>query len=200
MASYYVLECMPPLRAEHFRLDVGYPANVKRWSAGTQFSPDARRDVLQPPVEPIPVETLPDDEFQPRVYAELYWNPIPLMTRRLVTALRAAGVDNLQTYETVLAARGGTPTPPDRYLAVNVVGKVAAADMDRSVTNPAVSDTLISADFHSLAVDAGTATDLLLFRLAENVSAVLVHERVRAHVEASGIDTLTWYAPEEWAG
>jgi len=40
----------------------------------------------------------------------------------------------------------------------------------------------------------------LMFRLAQNTSAVLVHKRVKEYVDAAGIDTLTWFRPEEWAG
>jgi hypothetical protein len=39
-----------------------------------------------------------------------------------------------------------------------------------------------------------------MFRLAENITAVLVHEHVKDQVERGGISTLTWLAPEEWAG
>ena len=57
-----------------------------------------------------------------------------------------------------------------------------------------------SDDFFSLSVDEVKAKDLLLFRLAENVTAVLVHEQVKSAVEASGITNLTWFKSESWAG
>jgi hypothetical protein len=59
---------------------------------------------------------------------------------------------------------------------------------------------MISTDFHALSIDESKARGLLIFRLAENITAVLVHEHVKKQVERSGIGTLTWLAPEEWAG
>jgi hypothetical protein len=59
---------------------------------------------------------------------------------------------------------------------------------------------MISMDLHSLAIDPSKTRNALMFRLAENTSAVLVHERVRQYVESRGITTLSWYNPEQWAG
>jgi hypothetical protein len=59
---------------------------------------------------------------------------------------------------------------------------------------------MISMDFNSLAIDEAAAGGALLFRLAESVNAIVVHERVRRHLEASGITTLTFIEPEDWAG
>jgi hypothetical protein len=121
------------------------------------------------------------------------------MSRRLVAALQEAGVNNLQTYPTTIT-NPQRDTPADYYLAVNVVGLVAAADFAESETDPESDERVLSVDFHSLTIDPQKARDALMFRLAENISAVLVHERVREHVEAKGITTLTWFEPEEWAG
>ena len=199
MTNYYILDCAAPLEAEHYVLEADYPASDKRWKAGVMFLDTDERAGFTPPTDMIELQTEADEP--PRVYAELYWHPIPLMSRRLVAVLRSAGVDNLQTYETSLVgALGSYPPPEDHYLAVNIVGLVAAADLTKSKTNPAVAEKLISVDFYSLAIDPSKARDLLLFRLAENISAVVVHERIRKAVEASGITTLTWYKPQEWAG
>jgi hypothetical protein len=201
MPTYYVLKCLPAIQVDHYRLQVGYPANDKRWEAGLVFSNQNRSDELQPPPVPIPIRTETEEPDIPNIYAELYWNPIPLMTRRLVQALRGAGIDNLQTYETTLeSAQGEHPPPADHYLAVNIVGCVAAADLGKSEISPDTPERIVSTDFHSLSIDESKARALLLFRLAENITAVLVHEHVKEQVERSGITTLTWLAPEEWAG
>jgi len=198
---YYVLNCIAPLELEHWNLDVDDGAKSKRWAAGNPFSQGEKREAFNPPHELIEVTTAADDEYLPRVYAALYWNPIPLMNRPLVAALKAAGVDNLQTFETkLLTVRGQNPPPADHYLAVNIVGRVAAADLQKSEINPAVHEKLISMDFYSLSVDDSKARGFLMFRLAENISTVLVHERVKKQIEAEGINTLTWLAPEKWAG
>lgn len=40
----------------------------------------------------------------------------------------------------------------------------------------------------------------LMFRLAEAVNAIVIHEKVKAAVQAAGIDTLTFMPPEDWVG
>jgi hypothetical protein len=198
---FYVLKCMSPLEADHYSLKLRSKASRKRWEAGVLFSETDEDEDFHPPAESIELNTQPEDEEVPNVYAELYWNPIPLFTRRLVAALHAAGVDNLQTYDTKLVTVQGTnPPPADHYLAVNIVGRVAAADLPKSERNPDVEDSVLSTDFYSLAVDETKARDLFMFRLIENITAVLVHDRVKRHVEGAGIRTLTWIPPEKWAG
>jgi hypothetical protein len=202
MTNYFVLECPSPLGKMQYTLQVGSPANGTTWRNGILLAPAARWANERPPPEPIEIRTKPERSDQERfVYPELTWVPVPLMTRRLVAALRESGVDNLQTFETVLREPlGNAPPPPHHYLAVNVVGAVTAADLKKSQLNPDVSDRVISADFHSLAIDETRTHNFLMFRLAENTSAVLVHRRVREAVEARGINTLRWYDPEKWAG
>src|SRR5262245_54011844 len=192
MAEYFVMECLSPLKAEHWVVKVSPVGRKVRWTEGHLLSPEDQFPGFRPPAGMIDVSTPEDLEVPPRVYAEIIWMPIPLMTRRLVDALRASGVDNLQTYDTRLVEpRGPNPPPENHYLAVNLVGLVAAADLQKSKLNPEVKERLISVDFHSLAVDKAKARDQLLFRLAENTSVILAHERVRESVEKAGINSLT---------
>jgi hypothetical protein len=200
VSNYYVLECPAGTGPLQFKFEVEDSAR-KCWYMGRLFSPDDSDDDFQPPPTPIAVRTKIDSKAAERVYPELAWNPIPLMTRRLVAAMQTAGVNNLQTYETRLVNPQGSPPPPaDHYLAVNIVGLIKGADLAESETNPAVADKLLSMDFQSLAIDPIKVRDALLFRLAENISAVLAHARVRQSAESAGVSTLTWYRPEEWAG
>ena len=201
MPRYYVLDCLSPLRKANYTLEVEYPANDKAWRKGASLTPGAEWEDEQPPPEPIEVKTREElVDAHMFIYPELAWMPIPLMTRRLVAALRNAGVDNLQTFETLLVApQGNDPPPPNHYLAVNVLGLLAAADENKSQSDPGTG-RLIYRDFHSLAIDETKARDILMFRLAENTSAVIVHERVKQAVETQGIQTLSWISPERWAG
>ena len=202
MANYFLMDCQSPLRKMHYTLQVESPARDKSWQQGTAFRADAEWDDEQPPHEPILVstalESIDKDKF---VYPELTWVPIPLMTRRLVAALRAAGIDNLQTFETRLSgAQDDRPAPEDFYLAVNIIGLISAVDPQKARKAPEADEAMISADYDALAIDAVSAHDLFIFRLAENTSAVIVHEKIKAAVGTAGIDSLTWLRPEEWAG
>jgi hypothetical protein len=209
VSKYFVLEwdwdrpAIPGSLVEPYRLEMNPEVVDITWRMGALLTPTAKWQDDRPPVEPIEIAAEPKKEEKgvESVYPELTWLPIPLMTRRLVTALLNAGVHNLQTFETVLTnVEGKNPPPRNHYLAVNVLGLVAAADMKRSKIPPGMEDELISVDFDSLVIDEAKTMDFLMFRLAENTSAVLVHERVKTMVEAAGIDTLSWIPPERWAG
>lgn len=202
MANYFVLKCLNPPGKAYYTLQAEYPASDKVWHKGALLSETSEWDNEHPPGQPIVLTTDAEpDNPEMFMYPELTWTPIPLMTRRLVAAFQEAGVSNLQTYVTDLSTtEGATPPPRDHYLAVNIVGVVSAADLANSEISPTSTETLIAMDFDSLRIDPMRTHDVLMFRLAENTSAVLVHERIRDRIEANGIVTLTWLRPEEWAG
>lgn len=107
--------------------------------------------------------------------AEFWDSTLPIMTKRLYEALVAAGVDNLDTYPVVLTdSRSGAEIPG--YVAFNIIGLVPAAALE----NPAASQRL------------------LIFRLAESIDLIIVHEKLKAAIEAADIDTLTFLKPESW--
>src|SRR5205823_3571567 len=147
---------------EFYTIELKSRADRKRWAAGVLFTPANEISEFRPPLHTIELVTEADDTDVPHVYAELYWDPLPIFSRRLITALESAGVDNLQTYETTLVSvQGENPPPPEHYRAVNVVGRVAAADLEKSEINPDVEDRELSTDFYSLSVDERKAKDLL---------------------------------------
>ena len=76
---------------------------------------------------------------------------------------------------------------------------VAAADLAASRYD-APEGPLISVDFDSLAIDDAKTGGALMFRLAECVTCIIVHESVRNIVEAEGIDTLDFLDPKNWIG
>jgi len=207
MAGYYVLECQyypprhPGRQAEFYSLEVSPEVRRFEWKVGRMFLAKNKWEDERPPKEPIELATVPMSKELWGFYRDLYSQPIPLFSRRLVDALIKAGVHNLQTYETVLTNfEGDNPPPRDHYLAVNIIGLIDAADMKKSVIGAGSKEELFATDFDSLVIDEKKPRGMLMFRLAQNISAVLVHERVKEYVEAAGIDTLTWIPPEMWAG
>jgi hypothetical protein len=111
----------------------------------------------------------------------------------LFSSLQHAGVDNLQAFRAVVVDPQ-TGTRHENYRAVNIVGVVSAAAADESVTIPG------DLGFDSLVIDAEKAGNLLMFRLAEAVNAIVVHRSVRERIESDGIEGMTFYEPGEWAG
>lgn len=108
-----------------------------------------------------------------------YYSGECLMSRELVDALRESGVDNIEVFPAVLVD-SSTAEERDDYCVVNVVGKVAAADMKRS-DGISLGDKQV---FTKLTVDAKKAKDLLMFRLAESLVDVIVHEKVAKAIAA----------------
>jgi hypothetical protein len=108
---------------------------------------------------------------EPRLMA--YYDATQLMHSRLADALQSSGVDNLQTFPAVLSEDGKLAARQD-YVVANIVGTVACASLDES-------DSIPFADrwfFNDLVIDASKTHGLLMFRLAESLLDVLVHETV----------------------
>lgn len=110
-----------------------------------------------------------------------YFSGNCLMHRALVEALQGAGVDNLQLFPTVLTEEA-TGAVREDYWLVNVLGLVAAADMKQSQGISLGGGQV----FTQLTIDPGRTHGLLMFRLAESLVDVIVHERVAEAVRAGG--------------
>ena len=110
-----------------------------------------------------------------------YYSANKLMSRRLVEALEAAGVDNLQKFETELEDEATGKVSAD-FWTVNIIGLVECADVEASKTSELGS----SFYFHDLVISPEKAGDLLMFRLAESMINVLVHEKVARAIQAGG--------------
>lgn len=189
---YYMLECFPPPDWEDSAL-VKTPTKriVPRgesWSMGRRFS--------VPPTEPIEFEMMPTHDDQ---LVEFITSNPQLMTKRLLSAFHKAGVDNLDIYETIIR-HPVTGFETSDYVAVNIIGLVAAVDMDKSNIVGGNEDGLVDVDFEGLTIDPEKARGLLLFRLAESTNAIVVHESVKNSLLKQGFDMLTFMEPEEWLG
>jgi hypothetical protein len=185
---YFMLHCFSPPNADNAMLSYKPDDPLRSWAEGARFD--------DPPPEPVRAEVK-------RGYAgnmaEFWDDPVPLMTKRLLAALRGAGVDNLDTYKAVIVDPASKKEYPD-YVAFNIVGTIAAADLKKSKMDPNNPTRMIAADFDSVTIDPKAPRGALMFRLAESVNAIVVHEKVKRAIEASGITTLTFVAPEDWAG
>lgn len=113
-----------------------------------------------------------DDTRQvPRMMA--YYEATQLMQKGLVSSLKAQGVDNVQEFPALLV-EDGSPIEAQDYVVVNIVGTVACASVADSDSIP-FADRLF---FNDLVIDTSKTQGLLMFRLAESLIDVLVHESV----------------------
>jgi hypothetical protein len=148
---------------------------------------------------PVPIVYMLNPRFKGQPKPMYYEKAIPVMRDDVAAALRGAGVDNIQYFDAVLKDPG-TGADHRNYRAYNIVGLVACADMVASKRMSTGSGTMGDVDFESLVVDESKTGGALLFRLAENVSAIVVHDKVKEAIEASGIPGFVFYGPGEWSG
>jgi hypothetical protein len=188
--EYYVLGVEDPEEGYRARLEYERDHPLRSWMSGARFE--------NPPPEPI-VLTLSGTDEEGWVLGDLWLTPITVMSKRLLEALQGAGVDNLDTYAVELHDPVSGKVHTD-FVAFNVVGVVAAADRAKTKFASDVKERMVSADIDSLAVDTAKTRGALMFRLAESVNAILVHDSVCDAIEDAGIDTLAFYEPEDWAG
>jgi hypothetical protein len=119
--------------------------------------------------------------------------------RRRYRSIAKAGVENIEYFDAILQ---NTLTGQQllTYKAFNIIGAVSAADMDASELMGTSSSRMGDADFHALVLDESRIDDLLMFRLAEALNAIVVHESVCKAIEAAGIPGFVFYGPAGWSG
>jgi hypothetical protein len=122
---------------------------------------------------PEPVEFIVDNtsEHPPVDFATHF---MPVFSDRLVAAFRAAGVDNFQTYKARLK-NPNTGETWDKYQVVNVLGKIACADLENSVYTVLLEPSCM---FSELVINVEKANGALFFRLLESHEKIIVHNAV----------------------
>ncbi len=182
---YFMLECFSPEEADHAQYS--YEDDELSWMTGRRFD--------LPPQQPLIITI---ELGENGVTPELTDVPIPLMTKRLAKCLEGAGVSNIDYYQAEIQNVETGETSTDLF-AFNLIGCVSAVDLAGSKFT-APDGSLISVDFDSVKINESKTRGALMFRLAESVNAIVVHESVKNAIEAAGIDTLTFIPPEEWVG
>jgi hypothetical protein len=104
--------------------------------------------------------------------------PLPMMHKGLHAALVKSGVSNLQVHPINLRdpVSGGANFD---YLAVNVVGLVAAVDASQSESDPLCDDADLLIFFDRIVIDPAKTQGAEFFRLAEHTGYVVVSDRLR---------------------
>jgi len=108
-------------------------------------------------------------------------------------------VSNIQYFDATLSNPLTGEVRHD-YKAFNIVGLVACADMAASQLMGTSSSTMGDADFHSLVIDESKTGGALMVRLAENMSAIVVHKQLKDAITAAGIPGFVCCGPREWSG
>lgn len=114
----------------------------------------------------------------------LFMVPAFVTTQRFLDVLIAAGVDNVDAYPVVIR----NPTTGEEltdYVFLNVVGRVACADLEASDSRELGPGVQLIDD---LVVFAEKLPPLPLFRLAEDELKVVVSDAVHDRIRAAGFD------------
>lgn len=114
--------------------------------------------------------------------SEVFLDSIPLFRSDLVQTLVQAGVSNLQAFPARITDTQSRTVHTD-YVAVNIVGCIAAADLDRSVFTPGHAPAFHTA-FRELVIDDAKASGQLMFRLLQAVSTIVVHASVKQALQS----------------
>ncbi len=141
------------------------------------------------PKQPIFVAIREDNENLTPL--NFYKNP-PVATQAFVDALVEAGVDNIVTYDVVLRSRTNPSFTIDGYKAINIIGLVKAAGPGTAyLTDSRIGD----ASMEKLELEPRSIKGLYIFRLAESMRTIVVHEKVKKFLEAKGFDDLIFTEP-----
>ena len=132
------------------------------WVEGTRFD------------EPVPVQTLALDPSYGTTMPDFFDTTIPLMSDRLLQAVRETGIDNFDAYPMILR-RQDTGEQWRNYSAVNFIGSIDAIDRKKSDCHRSPAGRLLC---ESITIDPKAAGDSICFRLKEGPYLLVIHERV----------------------
>jgi hypothetical protein len=127
---------------------------------------------------------------------DLYDFSIPLISARFKSALDKVGVDNIHYVPATL--RNSKTKEGYDYFAFNLMGLVAGADRGSSNMSSFDGDFIGDTQINDLVIDESKCRGLLMFRLAEKFSVIMVHRKVKDVIESQGIDTLTFMDPKDF--
>ena len=177
----------------HYLLETDYfvePIAYRTSSLVTEFKFKASRwitgKVMNDPKQPIKVEFWQNGG---NGLAEMFHDSIPLFSKELVQALQSAGVNNLQTFPVSIVEREGLDIDQE-YLAVNIVGCIKCVDMNKSEHTDIAGQQVFA--FRQLVIDETKTQGQLMFRLAESLTSIIVHEKVKTYLDKQNFKYLSF--------
>jgi hypothetical protein len=156
------------------------------WDEGIKFS--------VPPNQALKLKIDLDDPDAGE-FADYVYGYIPLVTERLKSVLDFCGISNIDYYPVDIINADKFEDIP-KYYAFNVIGKIAAADRDKSEYFEAFGE-MGATQFSHFVLNKNAVKNLGFFRLAEQSSTILVSERIKLACEKAGIDTLSFIPLED---
>jgi hypothetical protein len=194
MSNYYILRTNASV--ETATPEAPAYMELEHWVASEGFEDWGSGSVAQNrPAAPVEIRAVPYDGYNglPDDFQDF---TVPLMSKRLKQTLDSAGVDNI-SYLPVMARNTETGQTYD-YFAFNLVGLVSAVDFKKSKIGSHDGKFVGDSQIYDLVIDESKCRNMLMFRLAEQFSTILVHQRVKEAIEKNGIKTVKFLKPEEF--
>jgi len=155
------------------------------WMFGQQFSIE--------PEEPITIGIQEGNEHCTPL--PFYRSP-PIATQALIDALAEVGVDNIVTYDVILKSRTDPSIMISGYKAINVIGLIKATrDGTVCLTDSQIGDA--STSMKNITLEPSLTKGLYMFRLAESMRTIVVHEKVKQHLESKCFKCLKFTEVDE---
>lgn len=181
--KYYIMKVYNPDRM----LLASMPPLPKRMKDGWRFG----QTFTVEPEQPIKVSIT--DGYEDKELVSFFNNP-PVVSQQFFDALVEAGVDNLIAYDVIIQSKDGSISI-EGYKAINIIGLVKAAGPGTVYVG---DSRLIDAGIDGLEIEPQSIKGLLMFRLAEDTSAIVVHEKVKRHLESKGFHSLVFTEPGDY--
>ncbi len=83
--------------------------------------------------------------------------------------------------------------------SIEITRRPTSSDMEKSTATVHNNIPLVDVAFDKLVLHEEKAQDLLLFRLAENLMTILMHESLRNYLLEKGFDDIKYYQLDEVA-
>lgn len=150
--------------------DPTLPSGIN-FSLGKQIDPQ--------PATPLVFQSNCDPQHPPRDYMG---SAIPVCSRTLLAALRAAGIDNLQTFPATISGLDAQTQWTD-YHAVNIVGQAATPELLNRDLGLAITPDERSRSLFLLIlniIDPAKTDKLQIFRLNEHL---IMHDHALTHLK-----------------
>ncbi len=174
--NYFILSKFKP--DTYLLLDPETPGQNVNWLSGAPFNVEINLPI-KIKIKNTTVDCEPVDCFT---------NPF-VVSEKFFQVLQKFAVDNIDAYDAVLVnEKAGIYL--EGYKALNIIGLLSAAGINSNFTS---DDRLINASFDGLEIDNNKTKDLLIFRLAEDVTRIVVHDSLKQHLEELDCFPELWF-------
>jgi hypothetical protein len=161
---------------------------------GLRFSRGTRIDQDIPLIE-IPIDNEVRDGLTDNLIAPATTGLI--FSGKLRDVLTSVGVDNIDYYDCVLINKDDGSKNEDYKLA-NIVGRVACLDVPNSDITWSPADPTAIFILKNFVINEDAIEDLLIFRMDELSTIILVHEKVKKAVVDAGITGIQFFEPSNY--